>query len=184
MVDMIDKSEFIGKIKGPISQKELERVSNLPLFPKEKDLKLDVWMISEIQEKPLFFRFYHKFADKIYGVSVKIGPDCDRKITGNCVTFVDLSRRIAVNEIPGEVADAALLSLKYKRGKLKISSSPLNSRIIVDGVDTLKLTPQILDMIAGEHVVRLEKTDFVPAEFKVDIIEDRIIERHEVLPFG
>lgn len=181
---MTSKKEFTKLLKGPISQLDLEATDNARLFKSLDDLKLDIWTLAKVNDKPMFFRFYHKFAGDVYGISIKIGDDCNKTVTENCITFTNITQRKIITSIPEEVSDAGLLSVKYKQGKLKISSSPLNSKLLIDDEDTQKLTPQTVDLVVGEHKVTLAHEDFEDVTEMVSIEEGRVKEVFLRLPFG
>ena len=61
-------------------------------------------------------------------------------------------------------------------GTLNIKSNPTKARIIIDGKDTGRTTPDIIsDVYAGEHTVRIEKEGCTTYERKIVIRKDEIV---------
>ncbi|MFA6131732.1 MAG: PEGA domain-containing protein [Patescibacteria group bacterium] len=57
-----------------------------------------------------------------------------------------------------------------KTGLFSVSSEPKGATVFIDGVPTEQKTNAIIkNIIPGEHVIRLEKTDFLPWEKKLEI---------------
>jgi len=58
-------------------------------------------------------------------------------------------------------------------GSLKVTSFPSGANVIVDGIDTGKVTPMSVSLSVGEHLVRVEivGSGWEPAESTVNIVE-------------
>lgn len=65
--------------------------------------------------------------------------------------------------------EAQIAKLKEKPGFLEVTSTPSGARVLVDGVDSGKVTPAELGLGAGEHTIALELEGYVRVESKVAV---------------
>jgi len=180
--------DFYKAILGPIRLKAFYEVDEVRLFPKMEDLHEDKWVVGRIGEEYYSLRFSKRAVDhegvkKMFSIFIKLRDTCKDDITKACVYFLNDTDKRAEDQLPKEVVKAALRSLIYSYGRIRVTSSPPNAKIFVDGQDTFLLTPERFNIGVGRRVIRLEKEKFKPVEFEVEIEEGIDYEVHRVLSF-
>jgi len=67
---------------------------------------------------------------------------------------------------------------KIKIGTLVLRSRPSYAAILINGVDTGKMTPEKFELEEGEYTITLKYPGYEPREFKVEIKEGEVIEKY------